>query len=177
MLFHTDVNVPSIPVGQNRRLSVRGAIRVFMVMGFLVALALSAPRPLTAADDGHGRGCSNRTLRGDYGILVSGIVPAGPNGQTEMVIGTTLRSYDGQGNFTEVSNAHGQLSGAVEGRKGYGTYRVNVDCTGTTTLFVVGAPFPTETSMVVVDDGREVKEIVMSPPPALVTAVQTRVAH
>jgi hypothetical protein len=82
-----------------------------MAMGVLVALALSAPRRLTAGDDGRGSGCSNRILRGDYGILVSGIVPAGPNGQTETVIGTTLRSYDGQGNFTEVSNAHGQLSG------------------------------------------------------------------
>jgi hypothetical protein len=177
MLFNTDVHVLSIPVGQNRRLSVRGAIRLSMVIGFLVALSLSAPRRLTAADEGRGRGCSNRTLRGDYGILVSGIVPAGPNGQTEMVIGTTLRSYDGQGNFTEVSNTHGQLSGAVEGRKGYGTYQINADCTGTTALFVDGIPFPTETSMVIVDDGREVKEIVMSPPPAVVTAVQTRVAH
>ncbi|MEP7304446.1 MAG: hypothetical protein ABJA98_02900 [Acidobacteriota bacterium] len=177
MLFNTDVNDPSIPVGQNRRLSAGGAIRVFMVIGFLVTLALSAPRRLTAADDGHGPGCSNRTLRGDYGILVSGIVPAGPDGQTEMVIGTTLRRYDGRGNFTEVSNAHGQRSGAVEGREGYGTYRVNVDCTGSTTLFVVGLPFPTETSMVIVDDGREVKEVVMSPPPALVTAVQTRVTR
>jgi hypothetical protein len=176
MLF-TDVNAQSIPVGKNRRLSVRRAIRLSMAMGVLVALALSAPRRLTAGDDGRGRGCSNRTLRGDYGILISGIVPAGPNGQTEMVIGTTLRSYDAQGNFTEVSNAHGQLSGAVEGRKGYGTYRVNVDCTGTTTLFVEGIPFPTETSMVIVDDGREVKEVVMSPPPAVVTAVQTRVTR
>jgi hypothetical protein len=176
MLFTTDVNDPSIPVGQNRRLSVGSAVRLLMVIGFLVTLALSAPRRLTA-NDGREQGCSNRTLRGDYGILVSGIVPAGPNGQTEMVIGTTLRSYDGQGNFTEVSNAHGQLSGAVEGRAGYGTYRVNVDCTGTTTLFVAGLPFPTQTSMVIVDGGREVKEVVMSPPPAMVTAVQTRVTH
>jgi hypothetical protein len=177
MLFTTDVNDRSIPVGQNRRQSSGGAIRLLMVIGVLVALALSAPRRLTAADDGRERGCSTRTLRGDYGILVSGIVPAGPNGQTEMVIGTTLRRYDGQGNFTEVSNAHGQLSGVVEGREGYGTYQVNVDCTGTTTLFVAGQPFPTQTSMVVVDDGREVKEVVMSPPPAMVTAVQTRVTR
>jgi hypothetical protein len=167
----------STAVGKNRRFTVRRVISVSMVIGVLVALTVAAPRRLTAGDDGRSRGCSNETLRGDYGILVSGIVPAGPNGETEMVIGTTLRSYDGQGNFTEVSNAHGQLSDLVVGRKGWGTYRVNANCTGTTTLVVDGAPFPAETSMVIVDDGREVKEVVMSPPPALVTALQTRVAR
>jgi len=40
--------------------------------------------------------------------------------------------------------------------------------------FLTGVPFPSETSIVIVDDGREIKEVVMSPPPALVTAVQTR---
>lgn len=172
MLFTSPVHDRS-PVRHHRRGSLRRAIGLCVAIGLLLTLALSAPR-LMAADDVRGRGCSNRTLRGDYGILVSGIVP-GPEGQTEMVIGTTLRRYDGQGSFTEVSNAHGQLSGTVERREGSGTYQVNVDCTGTTTLFVAGLPFPTETSLVVVDDGQEVKEVVMSPPPAMVTAVQTRV--
>jgi hypothetical protein len=176
-MLSVDVNQQSTVIGNNDGLFLRRAIRHLTVVGALVAMALSAPRGLQAADDGHGRGCTTATLRGDYGILVSGVVPAGPNGQTELVIGTTLRSYDGRGNFTEVSNAHGQLSGAVEGRRGFGTYTVNADCTGTTTLVVEGLLFPTETRMVIVDDGKEVKEIVMSPPPALVSAVQTRVAR
>ena len=155
-------------------LSVRRAIPFGIVASLIAALALAVPRALTANDDGRGRACSDRTLRGDYGVLISGTAPSGPSGQTETIIGTALRTYDGHGNFTQVDNVHGQLSGAIAGRPGSGTYQVNADCSGTTTLFLAGVPFPSATSIAIVDDGREIKEVVMSPPPALVTAVQTR---
>jgi hypothetical protein len=56
-----------------------------------------------------------------------------------------------------------------------GSYEVNADCTGTATMFLPGVPVPIVSSFVIVDQGREVDEAVMSPPPSLVTAVQRRV--
>ena len=174
MLLSTSANPYTIRVGKTRSLSIRRAIPFAIAASLIVALALAVPRRLTANDDGRGRACSDRTLRGDYGILISGTAPSGPSGQTETIIGTALRTYDGHGNFTQVDNVHGQVSGAIAGRPGSGTYQVNADCSGTTTLFLAGVPFPSETSIVIVDDGREIKEVVRAPPPALVTAVETR---
>ena len=53
-------------------------------------VGLSLPRTVTAADD-DALGCSNRTLRGDYGILVSGVRGLGP-GVRESFVGTALRT-------------------------------------------------------------------------------------
>jgi hypothetical protein len=141
----------------------------------MATLALSIPRAVAVNDDSPGRACSNRTLRGNYGILISGIAPEGPSGKLEMTVGTALRTYDGQGNFTQVDSVHGQISGAVVDRQGSGTYEVRADCSGTATLFLTGVPFPIVSSFVIVDGGEEVKEAVMSPPPAVVSAVQRRV--
>jgi hypothetical protein len=146
-----------------------------MAAGLMAALALTFPRLVAANDDAPGRACSNRTLRGDYGILITGVAPAGPGGQTELIVATALRTYDGHGNFTQVDNEHGQTSGTVVDRPGFGTYEVRADCSGTATLFLTGVPVPAVTSFVIVDRGEEVKEAVMSPPPAIVTAVQRRV--
>ena len=66
--------------------------------GVAAIAVLTLPRTVTANDDGR-RVCGNRTLRGDYGILVSGIRGAGP-GITESFVGTALRTYDGHGGFT-----------------------------------------------------------------------------
>jgi hypothetical protein len=171
MLFSTRVNALHAHLGKP---FLRRAIRLALAASVMVALALTVPHGLTANEDGRSPACSSRTLRGDYGILVSGIAPIGPT-QTEQFVGTALRTYDGQGNFTHVDSTHGQISGTVLDRQGSGTYEVNADCTGTATLFIPGIPFPVVSSFVVVDQGRQVNEAVMSPPPALVTAVQRRV--
>jgi hypothetical protein len=156
-------------------LSLSRGLPVAMAAGLMATLALSIPRAVAANDDSPGRACSNRTLRGNYGILISGIAPEGPSGKLEMTVGTALRTYDGQGNFTQVDSVHGQISGAVVDRQGSGTYEVRADCSGTATLFLTGVPFPIVSSFVIVDGGEEVKEAVMSPPPAVVSAVQRRV--
>jgi hypothetical protein len=148
-----------------------------MAAGLVATLALSAAPPVAANDDAPGRACSNRTLRGDYGILISGIAPEGPSGKLEMTVGTALRTYDGHGNFRQVDNVHGQISGAVVDRQGSGTYEVKADCSGTATLFLTGVPFPIVASLVIVGGGEEVKEAVMSPPPAVVSGVQRRVGR
>ena len=53
-------------------------------------IGLSLLRTVTAADD-DALGCSNRTLRGDYGILVSGVRGLGP-GVRESFVGTAFRT-------------------------------------------------------------------------------------
>ena len=44
-------------------------------------------------------------------------------------------------------------------------------------VFIPGAPFPIETSFVIVDHGDEVKHAVMSPQPQIVTSVERRVGR
>jgi hypothetical protein len=159
----------------NTTMSFRRRGSLVAVATVLIAiLALSHPRGATAQEEeGRNPACSNATLRGDYGILVSGIRQAGP-GATEMFISVALRTYDGHGSFTQIGDAHGQLTGASRNGHLTGTYNVNPNCTGTTTIFFPGAPSPGETSIVIVDRGKEVKEVVMSPQTNLVTAVQRR---
>ena len=151
------------------------AILVAVGGGVAAIAALALPSTVTASDDGR-RECGNRTLRGNYGILVSGIRGAGP-GMTESFVGTALRTYDGDGQFTQVDNSHGSVTGVRRNVPATGTYAVNPDCSGTSMIFVPGAPFPIETAFVIVDQGEEVKDIVMAPQPNLVTAVLTRVGR
>jgi len=156
-------------------LSLRRGLPVAIAAGLMATLALTIPRAVAANDESQGGACRNRTLRGDFGILISGIAPEGPSGKLEMTVGTALRTYDGQGHFTQIDSVHGQLSGAVVDRQGSGTYEVRADCSGTATLFLTGVPFPIVSSFVIVDGGEEVKEAVMSPPPAVVSGVQRHV--
>lgn len=145
------------------------AIAIATVLGVTAALTLA--RPATAAAS---KVCSNDTLRGDYGLLVSGVRGIGPD-TTESFVGTGVRRYDGNGQFTGVDNAHGQVTGAQRNVPVSGTYEVNADCSGTSRIFFPGAPFPVETAFVVVGDGDEVKDLVMAPRTNLVTAVLRRV--
>jgi hypothetical protein len=156
-----------------RKPLLRRVIQAAVVTALIAMLAVTVPRGVTAQNAGHGRACSNATLRGDYGFIVSGIRAAGP-GTTEMFVGTGVQTYDGNGGFTQVDSSHGQLTGVVRERQSSGTYEVNPDCTGTATLIVPGVPFPIEQSFVIVDHAAEVKAAVMSPQPNLVTAVAHR---
>ena len=130
---------------------------------------------------GHGGGrrcprCSNRTLRGDYGILVSGIRGVGP-GLRESFVGTALRTYDGDGQFTQIDNGHGEITGFRQNVPAYGTYEVHADCSGTSLIYFPGAPSPVETAFVIVAHGDEVKDAVMAPAPNIVTASLWRVGR
>ena len=71
-------------------------------VGVLVCLGtLATLSTVTAAGDEGPRACSVRTLRGDYGILVSGHRPTPPAGKVESFVGTAIRTYDGKGGFTQ----------------------------------------------------------------------------
>jgi hypothetical protein len=126
-------------------------------------------------NDQHGRfrPCSVSTIRGDYGVQIEGTRPA-PGGLTESVVGVVLRSYDGEGNFTQVDNVKGSITGTVPDRPGFGTYEVNPDCTGIV-RFQPGPGIFIEERLVVVDDGREIRTAVMVPAGVMVTGVHQRI--
>ena len=141
----------------------------------ILALAVSLVLTTTAfAREGKEKGgCTNATLYGDYGRLVTGTRILLLGG-TEAFVGTALRTYDGNGHFTEVANSHGQTTGTERDLPKTGIYQVNVNCTGTATMFIPGFP-PVETSFVIVDRGREIDHAVMSPAGQLATGVEKRV--
>jgi hypothetical protein len=152
----------------------RAAITAVLAAGVVAVSAMTLAPRVVAHDNGRGRACTERTLRGDYGGLASGVrlVPFGPNaGKPETIISTSLRTYDGAGGFTEAgADLHGQLTGVTVDPGGiFGSYDVNADCTGTSTRYVPGVPFPIVSNFVIVDSGREVKEAVMAPAPNVIT--------
>jgi hypothetical protein len=131
-----------------------------------LVLALSVTSPCSLrADDGGGKQCNNATLKGDYGFHATGIrgVPGMP-GQTEMHATMGMRTYDGKGALTGLTLVtQGQVTGVRLGLPSTGTYEVNADCTGKITLYVAGVPAPIEAAFVIVDEGRQIKEVPTSP--------------
>ena len=124
-------------------------------------------------EHGQGKQCSEATVGGDYGIQIQGTRPA-PGGLTEAVIGIVHRTYDGQGNFTQVSNLKGSITGTNPDSHSFGTYEVNPDCTG----IIRAQPLPgvlIEERMVIVDDGREIRAAVMAPTAVVITSVHQRI--
>ena len=156
--------------------SMRRAGVIAVATGLAIIIALSVSGTATAAnDDGHGE-CTNGTLRGDYGILISGVRGLGP-GVTESFVGTALRTYDGAGQFTQTDNGHGAITGVQQDMPASGTYEVHANCSGTSLIYFPGAPFPVETAFVIVAHGDEVKDAVMAPARNLVTASLSRVGR
>jgi hypothetical protein len=118
--------------------------------------------------------CSNRTLNGTYGIQMQGTRPVPGGTGMEQVIGVVIRSFDGAGNFTQIDNLKGAVSGIVFDRPGSGTYVVNADCTGMT-LFQPGPGVSIEERMIIIDYGHEVRSITVSPPPVMMSTVGKRI--
>lgn len=142
-----------------------------------VAVGIGGARVMGADDQDDERGrwkpCSEATVRGDYGIQIQGTRPA-PGGLTESVIGIVHRTYDGEGNFSQVSNLKGSITGTNPDSQSFGTYEVNPDCTGT----IRAQPLPgvvIEERLVIVDDGREIRAAVMVPTAVVITSVHQRI--
>lgn len=109
--------------------------------------------------------CSLATLQGPYGLQWVGTRQA-PNNPAviETFTGVAIRTFDGAGTFTQVSNVKGTESGVgLQNVESVGTYEVNEDCSGTvTSQFSPVAPVVT-IKFVIVDDGDEVLYSVMTP--------------
>ena len=120
------------------------------------------------------RRCSEATIAGTYGIQISGTRPSAPGGAIESIIGVVIRHYDGNGEFTQVDNVKGSISGIVPDRPGFGTYQVNADCSAVVQL----QPAPgilLEERLVIVDDGNGILSMTSLPAPVMVTAIHKRI--
>jgi hypothetical protein len=120
--------------------------------------------------------CNLETLRGAYGMQWVGTRPVlGSPSTSEPFTGIAIRTFDGAGNFTQVSTVKGLVVGVEpENIESAGTYDVNEDCSGTATLFVPGGPIVTA-GFVIVDGGDEVLQSVMTPVPIFNAAVTKRI--
>jgi hypothetical protein len=146
---------------------LRRVISFTMVATLAVPLALGLPSSVAAQDDGSGRVCSTHTLRGTFGLVGTGTRGLGP-GAVEQFVTISMVTYDGEGGFTAEGVSHGQTTG-VRGGPVNGTYFVNDDCTGGQTTFIPGVP-PLEDRFVIVDNGQEVRTVVISPLTTIATA-------
>lgn len=156
-------------------------VRNLMMVGVGVVLGVAAwslAPELTAQADGTSRVCNATSLRGDYGLLVSGVrgVPPMMGGGTERFVATALWSFDGKGGIVQSGGSiHGEIMGVVHDPGDViGTYEVNPSCTGSFTLYFPQAPYPVEHSFVIVDAGREIKAATMSPLSNVATVSLTR---
>jgi hypothetical protein len=120
--------------------------------------------------------CTDHTLRGTYGIQMHGTGPVPPPvGGSQTLIGVVKRTFDGMGNFTQIDNIHGSVTGWTPDRPGSGTYQVNPDCTGATQFQPApGAPV-IEERIVIVDGGSELYSVTVSPLPTMVSTVAKRI--
>ena len=138
-------------------------IRELTFPALALGLALASTSGLRA-ETGEGRQCNNATLKGDYGFHATGIrnVPGAP-GQSETHATMGLRTYDGKGEMRGLTLVtQGQITGVRVGIQSTGTYEVNPNCTGKVTLYIPGRPTPIEAAFVIVDNGRQVKEVPVS---------------
>lgn len=155
----------------------RQSLRISMIatpMMIVCGLLASGATARAESQDGP---CSNRSLRGDYGSAVEGVVLPGP-GVSIPIRGVVMTHYDGQGNFTQVD--HIVINGvppAIEWTPGTGTYHVNANCTGTAHIDTSTGGF-VNLEIVVVRQGKEVHAVVTAPfdgPARTVTSVGIRV--
>ena len=153
------------------------AIPIMIVCGLLVApsslrVAASSPQ----ADDGDIKACSNRTLHGDYGFAVEGLLLPAP-GVALPGRGVTMTHFDGEGNLTQVDSLIINGTPVSDWSPVTGTYHVNANCTGTMSL-LPGAGSFVNLRIVVVRHGTEIHTVVWPPfdgPNRTVTSVGIKV--
>jgi hypothetical protein len=137
-------------------------------ISIVVAAAMAFSPRLAAQDETTGRICAESTLRGDYGLLVSGVrrLPPPLGTGSQHFVATALWTFHGDGTFTQRTGAamHGEVTGIVAGLNEVpGTYQVNENCTGSMSLFVPDLPFPVQYSFVIVNNARQVNGAIMNP--------------
>ena len=133
---------------------LRAVALVLIVSGFVATSTLA----MAESDSGPGnRPCSNRTLSGDYGFALEGVI-IGPNIPLR---GVVMQHYDGRGHITQVDHVvDGGNPPAQEWAPGTGTYTVNPDCTGSAVIYSSSSPFPLNVHFVVVSHGTEIHQVV-----------------
>jgi hypothetical protein len=144
-----------------------------LVMPIAIASCLSLPgtpamaqaNSLSTFSPSLDRGCSNRTLVGDYGFTIEGTIL----NANLPIRGLALQHYDGRGHITQVDHVvDGGYPPSQEWTPGTGTYSVNPDCTGSAVIISpssappgsTGPPPPLNIHFVIVDHGQKIKQVV-----------------
>jgi hypothetical protein len=156
--------------------SIRGASVALLVSAGLLLLLVSGIQGSGQRSSVDGFECADATIRGTYGIQMQGTGPVPPPvGGTQTLVGVVTRTYDGMGNFTQIDNIHGSVTGWVPNRPGSGTYQVNPDCTFAT-QFVPGPGAPViEERGVIIDHGKELYTATVAPMPTMVSTHGQRI--
>jgi hypothetical protein len=147
-----------------------------MIVCGLLGSGVSA---VAAGSDDQHCSCSNKTLSGDYGSAVEGLILPAP-GVALPIRGVVMSHNDGDGNFTQVD--HIVFNGTppdMEWTPGTGTYHVNADCTGTAHIVTSTGGF-VNLVFVLVKQGKEMHSVVTAPfdgPPRTVTSVAIRIGE
>jgi len=121
----------------------------------LGATALAQSNNTTTSATPGGKLCSNRTLNGDYGILLEGTIL----GANIPFRGVVMQDYDGNGNITQVDHVvFGGTPPPLEWTPVYRLLHRESDCTGVALL-------QTETGdhnlhFVEADNGKLIKQVV-----------------
>lgn len=134
-----------------------------MLLCFLLTSGVSALAQSRGETTSGGR-CSNRTLSGDYGCSVQGVllnVPGLPPEATFVAV--TTSHFDGRGNVTGTEHA---VVNGMSFNPGWdtngGTYTVNPDCTGRAAVTTPNSPVPLDLYLVVLDNGKEFRQVLNS---------------
>jgi hypothetical protein len=119
--------------------------------------------------------CSQATLSGAYGFQFGGTRPVRPPFPpgVESFSAIAIRTYDGHGSFTQVSNVRSAVVGVEQDFVTSGTYDVNEDCSGS-----AAAQTPAGVSVdrfVIMENGDLVRNVVMSPPAVFVTGIAQKI--
>jgi hypothetical protein len=116
------------------------------------------------------RGCSNKTLSGDYGFIAQGILLGGFTAEFRS---SGVAHFDGGGNL--IWKEHTVINGSPVNKDwvvAKGTYTVNRNCTGSAAVVTPNSPDPLILTLVVVDHGDKVQTVLDS---NAITTVFTKV--
>jgi hypothetical protein len=153
-------NRNDIPTGGARPGLLRRSVLAAGAAGLALALTASVT-PSAGAEDDAPKGCSNRTLRGDYGFEIGGtVIPPSP-APSFLLRGVAMTHFDGRGNLSQVDFAtRNGVPMGTDWRPATGTYEINADCTGTAEINPEDGSPSLHLRLVVVDGGRRVMTVV-----------------
>ena len=146
------------------------AMPVTVLCGLLIS---GAPARADSDDEAT---CSNRTLRGDYGFAVEGLILPAP-GVAVPIRGIHLTHFDGRGNLRQVDSILVNGSPISDATPVTGSYNLNADCFGTMHLLPSNGGF-VNLRIVVVKQGKEIHTVVWPPfdgPARTVTSIGIKV--
>ncbi len=149
--------------------TLRISLRAMPIIVICALTIITGPSARADSDEG---ACSNRTLRGDYGFAIEGVIlPAAP------IRGVHITHFDGHGSLRQLDWVLVAGAPISDGSPVSGTYNINADCSGTINLIASDGGF-VNLRIVVVKAGKEVHTVVWPPfdgPARTVTSVGLKI--